>query len=163
MKAVYPGSFDPITYGHLDIIKRSLKYTDKLTIGVLNNPSKTSLFSAQERVNLIKELVKDLENVEVKHFDGLLVDFTRSEDSDVIIRGFRTVSDYEYELQMAHINYKLDDNIETIFMVAKNKYSYLSSSIVKDICKFGGDIQGFVPANVEKALKEKLFGGHNGR
>ncbi len=163
MKAVYPGSFDPITNGHIDIIKRSLKYTDKLTIGVLNNPSKSSLFSAEERVALIKEIVKDMANVEVKYFGGLLVDFTRAEDSDVIIRGFRTVSDYEYELQMAHVNYELDKNIETVFMVARNEYSHLSSSIVKDICRFGGDIGDFVPANVAEALKEKLFGGHNGR
>ncbi len=155
MKAVYPGSFDPITNGHLDIIKRSLKLSGSLTVAVLNNVSKNSLFTADERVEMIKASVADLPNVKVEKFSGLLVDFMKKENADVIIRGFRTVSDYEYELQIAHVNDHLNSDVETIFMVAKNSYSYISSSIVKEIAKFGGQISDFVPKEVERALNKK--------
>ncbi len=155
MKAVYPGSFDPITNGHLDIIKRSLKLSGSLTVAVLNNVSKKSLFTADERVEMIKTAVSDLPNVKVEKFSGLLVDFMKKENADVIIRGFRTVSDYEYELQIAHVNDHLNNDVETIFMVAKNTYSYISSSIVKEIAKFGGDISDFVPKEVELELRKK--------
>ncbi len=156
MKAVYPGSFDPITNGHLDIIKRTIKLAGSVTVAVLNNPSKNSLFTVDERVELIKKVTRDMPNVKVESFKGLLVDFMKSQGADVIIRGFRTISDYEYELQMAHINEHLNENVETIFMVAKNGYSYLSSSIVKEIAKFGGSIDDFVPYEVEYTLKQKL-------
>lgn len=153
--AVYPGSFDPITYGHLDIIQRGTKIFDKVTVAVLINPAKNSLFTVEERISLIKEVVKEMPNVEVDSFNGLLVDYMLNHNGNTIIKGLRAISDFEYELQMASINRKLNENIETFFMMTNNKYSYLSSSIVKEVAKHNGDVQDLVPAVVDQALKEK--------
>ncbi len=144
-RAVYPGSFDPITFGHIDIIERSAKMVDELVIAVLRNSAKNSLFSLEERVNMIKEVTKDLPNVKVETFDGLLVDYMRQIDATIIIRGLRAVTDFEYELQIAQMNRVLKDNAETIFLMTNLQYSYLSSSLVKEIASYGGDISKFVP------------------
>ncbi|MGD9678635.1 MAG: pantetheine-phosphate adenylyltransferase [Vulcanibacillus sp.] len=153
--AVYPGSFDPITYGHLDIIQRGTKIFNKVTVAVLINPTKTPLFTVEERISLIKEATKDMPNVEVDSFDGLLVNYMVKNNGNTIIKGLRAISDFEYELQMASINRKLDENIETFFMMTNNKYSFLSSSIVKDVARHNGDVKDLVPNVVDQALKEK--------
>ncbi len=144
-KAIYPGSFDPVTFGHLDIIERSSKIVDELVVGVLNNSSKNSLFSLEERVNMIKEMTKDIPNVTVGSFDGLLVDYMNQIDATIIVRGLRAVTDFEYELQIAQSNHVQDSNIETIFLTTNLNYSYLSSTIVKEFASYGGDISKFVP------------------
>lgn len=156
MRAVYPGSFDPITNGHLDIIFRGAKLFDELKVAVLNNVSKKSLFSSEERIEMIKENIKEYDNIIVEPFDGLLINYAKEVNADVIIRGLRAVSDYEYELQMALANKKLYDDIETIFLVSNSKYSYLSSSLVKEIAHFDGNLQDFVPVNVNIKLKDKF-------
>lgn len=153
---IYPGSFDPITYGHLDIITRSAKLFDKLIVAVLSNPQKKPLFTVDERVEMIKQSVQDIANIEIDSFSGLLVDFARLKQAKVIVKGLRAVSDFEYELQMALMNNKLDDEIETIFIMTSTKYSYLSSSIVKEVSSFGGCVKGLVPPIVEKRLKQKF-------
>jgi pantetheine-phosphate adenylyltransferase len=153
--AVYPGSFDPVTFGHLDIIHRAAKVFDKLIVAVLNNTSKNPLFSLEERMELIAKVTRDIPNVEVDGFRDLLVNYMKSKDVHLIVRGLRAVSDFEYELQMASTNYKLNDDIETFFMTSKPKYSYLSSSIVKEIAKFQGPVEGLVPLEVETALRLK--------
>ena len=153
---IYPGSFDPITYGHLDIITRSAKLFDKLIVAVLSNPQKKPLFTVDERVEMIKQSVQDIANIEIDSFSGLLVDFARLKRAKVIVKGLRAVSDFEYELQMALMNNKLDDEIETIFIMTSTKYSYLSSSIVKEVSSFGGCVKGLVPPIVEKRLKQKF-------
>ncbi|SDZ01912.1 Phosphopantetheine adenylyltransferase [Proteiniborus ethanoligenes] len=158
MKAVYPGTFDPVTNGHLDIIKRSSKKFDKITVLVLNNPSKNHMFTVEERIKLLKEITKNFENVEVDSFTGLLVDYMKQNESKLIIRGLRAVSDFEYEMQMALMNNSLYDEAETFFLIARDKYSYLSSSIVKEVASFNGDISGLVPNIVELAIKSKLRG-----
>lgn len=154
-RAVYPGSFDPITFGHLDIIERSAKMVDELVIAVLRNSAKNSLFSLEERVNMIRELTKDLPNVRVETFDGLLVDYMSQIDANIIVRGLRAVTDFEYELQIAQMNHVLKDNVETIFLITNLKYSYLSSSLVKEIASYGGDISKFVPAQLMDRIYEK--------
>ena len=154
--AVYPGSFDPITNGHLDIITRGSKIYDKLIVAVLVNVDKKALFSIEERVNLIKKVTKDLSNVEVISFEGLLVDFARMKNSKVILKGLRTVADFEYEFQMALMNSKLDPDIETVFMMTSSAYSYVSSSSVKQVAKFGGSIEGLVPIELIKEIKNKF-------
>ena len=154
--AIYPGSFDPVTYGHIDIIKRSAKMVDKLIIGVLSNSSKTPLFSVEERVNMLKEVTKDIPNVEVTSFAGLLIDFADACNAKIIVRGLRAVTDFEYELQMAQTNHKLAEDIETVFLTTSLEYSYLSSTIVKEVAAFGGDISQFVPEHVEKRIKSKI-------
>ncbi len=154
-RAVYPGSFDPITFGHIDIIERSAKMVDELVIAVLRNSAKNSLFSLEERVNMIKEVTKDLPNVKVETFDGLLVDYMRQIDASIIIRGLRAVTDFEYELQIAQMNHVLKDNIETIFLITNLKYSYLSSSLVKEIASYGGDITKFVPEQLIDRIYQK--------
>ena len=141
---IYPGSFDPVTLGHLDVIKRSSKIVDKLVIGVLKNIAKTSLFTNDERVEMIEDVVKDIKNVSVEAFDGLTVTFAREKQATVIIRGLRAVSDFEYELQVAQINHKLAPDIDTIFLTTSVEYSYLSSSIVKEVASYGGEIKGLV-------------------
>lgn len=156
MKAIYPGSFDPATYGHLDIIERGSRAFDKLVVGILNNQSKKNMFTLDERVEMLEHLLYDYDNIEIKVFDGLLVDFFIEEDADVILRGLRAVSDYEYELQMAQVNKQLHKEVETLFMVANTEYSYVSSSIVKEIVQFGGNISSFVPKYVEDKMKEKI-------
>ncbi|WP_123039998.1 pantetheine-phosphate adenylyltransferase [Cohnella candidum] len=153
--AVYPGSFDPVTFGHLDIIRRAAKQFDRLIVSVLNNTTKSPLFSVEERVELLREVTKDLPNVEVDSFRDLLVRYMRNKQAQIIIRGIRSVTDFEYELQMASTNRQLDEGIETIFMMTNPKYSYLSSSIVKEIAKFHGAVQDLVPPAVEAALRNK--------
>ncbi len=144
-RAVYPGSFDPLTYGHMDIITRSAGIVDELIIGVLHNSAKNSLFSLEERVNMIKEMVKDIPNVKVDSFDGLLVDYMSKVGATIIIRGLRAVTDFEYELQIAQSNHVQNPQVETIFLTANLQYSYLSSTIVKEFASYGGDISKFVP------------------
>lgn len=155
--AVYPGTFDPITYGHLDLIRRALKIFDSLIVAVaVSGYKKSPIFSIEERINFIVESTKDLENLKVESFDGLLVEFVRERGAVAIVRGLRAVSDYEFELQLAHANRKLYKDIETVFLMPSEEYSFLSSSLVKEIAYFGGVVNGLVPPVVEKALKEKF-------
>ncbi|MBU5314190.1 pantetheine-phosphate adenylyltransferase [Tissierella carlieri] len=159
MKAVYPGSFDPVTYGHLDIIERVSKKVEHLIVAVLNNPSKKSVFSLEERIQLLREVTKEFPNVEIDYFSGLLTDYATKMNCTTMIRGLRAVSDFEYEMQMALVNKKINNELETFFMVSSSKYAYLSSSIVKEVAMFGGNISCFVPEVVEQALKNKFRGG----
>ena len=154
-KAIYPGSFDPITFGHLDIIERSSKIVDELVIGVLNNSAKNSLFSLEERVSMIEEMTKDLPNVTVSSFNGLLVDYMREIGATINIRGLRAVTDFEYELQIAQTNHVQNPDMETIFLTTNLKYSYLSSTIVKEFASYGGDISKFVPEPVIEKIYKK--------
>ena len=154
-KAIYPGSFDPITFGHLDIITRSAGIVDELVVGVLNNSAKKSLFSVEERVSMIEELTRDLPNVEVASFDGLLVDYMKEIDATIIIRGLRAVTDFEYELQIAQSNHVQYPAVETIFLTTNLQYSYLSSTIVKEFASYGGDISKFVPEQFIERIYEK--------
>lgn len=154
--AVYPGSFDPVTYGHLDIVERGAKIFDKVIVAIGQNRAKKTMFTVEERVELLRGVTKHLPNVEVDAFNGLLVDYMKSRNSNTIIKGLRAVSDFEYEMQMALINKKLDDSIETFFMMTNNKYSFLSSSIVKDIAKYGADVSDLVPQLVQEALRKKF-------
>ena len=156
LRAIYPGSFDPVTYGHYDIICRSCKIVDELIVGVLNNKAKMPLFSVEERVKMLKEVTKDLPNVRIIPFDGLLVDFAERMDADMVIRGLRAITDFEYELQMAQTNRVIAPEIDTIFLTTNLKYSYLSSSIVKEIAEFNGDIKEFLHPIVVERVKEKL-------
>ncbi len=155
-KAVYPGSFDPITNGHVDIIKRGLNIFDSIVIAVLENPKKKLLFSTKERVRMIQEVFAGHKNTEVKSFGGLLVEFARKNKAKVVIRGLRAISDFEYEFQMALMNRKLDPEIETFFMMPSLSYSFLSSNLVKEIFLLGGCLKDLVPVEVEKKLKEKI-------
>jgi len=155
--AVYPGSFDPITNGHLDIIERTTKIVDKLIVAVAVDSKKTTLFSAQERTEMIKETTKNIEKVEVKSFSGLLTDFVKKNKASIIVRGMRAISDFEHESQLALMNKRLAPEIETIFMVTCYKYSYLNSSIVKEIASLNGNISQLVPEIVEKNLKTLFF------
>lgn len=153
---IYPGSFDPITFGHLDIINRSSKLFDKLYIGVLNNSGKNALFTAEERVELIKKVTRGIPNVEVAAFNGLLVDYAEIVQADAIVRGLRAVTDFEYEIQIAQTNNKLNSNVETVFLTTSTKYAYLSSSIVKEIASYGGDISQFVPEAIVDIIYNKI-------
>ncbi|MFH5183076.1 pantetheine-phosphate adenylyltransferase [Paenibacillus sp. TAB 01] len=153
--AVYPGSFDPVTNGHLDIIHRASKVFDKLVVAVLNNTSKNPLFSLEERVELLRQVTSDLPNVEIDSFRDLLVNYMRQKNAHLIVRGLRAVTDFEYELQLASMNRKLDDKIETFFMTSTPQYSYLSSSIVKEIARFHGPVGDLVPDEIERALRAK--------
>ncbi|HHU93056.1 MAG TPA: pantetheine-phosphate adenylyltransferase [Halanaerobiaceae bacterium] len=152
---VYPGSFDPVTNGHLDIIKRSAQIFDQVIVAVFKNPQKQPLFTMEERVDLLKEVTKELDNVSVDSFSGLTMDYVRSKKAIAIIRGLRAVSDFEGEFQMALLNKELNREVETIFFMTDIKYAYLSSSAVKEVAQFGGNIDGLVPDLVKKALKEK--------
>lgn len=155
-KAIYPGSFDPMTCGHLDVIRRSADIFDELTICVLNNVNKSALFSVEERVNILKEATKDLPNVKVESFSGLLIDYAKEKDIYVVIRGLRAITDFEYELQIAQTNRKLSgDKLDTMFLTTSLEYAYLSSSTVKEIASFGGDISECVPDFVAKQVYEK--------
>lgn len=156
--AIYPGTFDPITNGHLYMIERSLRMFDIVTVAIAHSPLKETLFDIDERVALTMEAVKGFENIEVEAFDSLLVDFARLKGAATIIRGLRAVSDFEYELQMALMNRKLDNELETIFMMPSLRFIFLSSSIVKEAASYGGSVHGLVPEVVEKALKEKFKG-----
>ncbi|MFZ0820323.1 MAG: pantetheine-phosphate adenylyltransferase [Candidatus Acidiferrales bacterium] len=154
--AIYPGSFDPVTNGHLDLIERGAKIFDRLVVAVLRNMEKEPLFSTAERVEMLREVSRPWGNVEVDVFDGLLVDYARQRQAQVILRGIRAISDYEYELQMALMNRKLQPQIETIFMMPAEAYSYLSSRLVREIVRLGGPVQGLVPPIVEQRLKAKV-------
>lgn len=157
MRAIYPGSFDPITNGHLDLIRRGASHFDELVVAVLSNDEKQALFSVQERVEMLREAVQELPNVEVDSFNGLLVDYAARKKASVVIRGIRAISDYEYELQMALMNRRLAPDIETMFMMAGEAYSFISSRLVKEVFRLGGDITGLVPPSVETRLKQRLL------
>ena len=154
-RAIYPGSFDPLTLGHLDMIKRSAKIVDELVIGVLNNSAKNSLFSLDECVSMIKEMTESMPNVTVASFDGLLVDYMKEINATIIVRGLRAVTDFEYELQIAQTNHVENPEVETIFLTTSLQYSYLSSTIVKEFASYGGDISKFVPARFIDRIYEK--------
>ena len=154
-RAIYPGSFDPLTLGHLDMIERSAKIVDELVIGVLNNRAKNSLFSLDERVSMIKEMTESMPNVTVASFDGLLVDYMKEINATIIVRGLRAVTDFEYELQIAQTNHVENPEVETIFLTTSLQYSYLSSTIVKEFASYGGDISKFVPARFIDRIYEK--------
>ena len=154
--AIYPGSFDPDTNGHLDLIERGAKIFDQLIAAVLRNLEKAPLFNLEERVDMLREVTRPWPNVEVDVFDGLIVDYVRRRKARVILRGIRAVSDYEYELQMALMNRKLDPDIETVFLMPAEAYSYLSSRLVREIARLGGPLQGMVPPAVEQRLRAKV-------
>ena len=154
-RAIYPGSFDPLTLGHLDMIERSAKIVDELVIGVMNNSAKISLFSLDERVSMIKEMTESMPNVTVASFDGLLVDYMKEINATIIVRGLRAVTDFEYELQIAQTNHVENPEVETIFLTTSLQYSYLSSTIVKEFASYGGDISKFVPARFIDSIYEK--------
>lgn len=156
-KAIYPGSFDPMTNGHLDIIKRASKMFDEITVCILKNTAKTPLFSVEDRVKIMENAVKDLPNVKVDSFDGLLIDYAAANDVHVAIRGLRAVTDFEYELQIAQTNRKFSkDSLDTVFLTTSLEYAYLSSSTVKEIARYGGDISECVPEDVAKLVYEKF-------
>ena len=154
-KAVYPGTFDPITYGHIDIIERSAKIVDELIVGILINNSKVPMFTTQERIDMIRETVKHIPNVKVLSFDGLLIDFVKEQNAGFIVRGIRAVTDFEYELQMTQTNKVIDPDIDTLFFTTALKYSYLSSSTVRELASFGADVTKFVPDYVVEMIKKK--------
>ena len=154
---IYPGSFDPVTYGHLDLIKRASHIFNKVIVAVIANSQKKMLFSCDDRIGMLQETTKDIKNVEIKVFDGLVIDFARKNDINVLIRGVRVFSDFEYELQMALTNRRLNEEIETLFLMPSEGYSFLSSSLIKEAAILGADISSFVPEYVEEKLKKKLI------
>ncbi len=156
--AIYPGSFDPITTGHLDLIQRSSALFDKLIVSILRNDEKEPLFSVEERIEMLQEVVQGFSNVEVASFDGLLVSYAAECGASVIVRGIRAVSDYEYELQMALMNRRLGPEIETVFLMAGEAHSFISSRLVKEVIRLGGNIRGLVPPSVEVRLRKRLLG-----
>ena len=153
---IYPGSFDPFTNGHLDVVERAAKLFDRVIVAVAQNTDKQTLFTQAERKRQIATVLDDLPNVEVTEFEGLLVEFAKAQKAQAIIRGLRAVSDFEFEFQLALMNRKLEEEIETIFMMPREAYTFLSSKLVKEIAQLGGDVSAFVPANVEQALQGKL-------
>ncbi len=155
-RAIYPGSFDPVTYGHLDIIVRSSALVDELIVGVLNNNAKTPLFSVEERVKMLEEATGNISNVKVIPFEGLLIDFAEKMDAGMVVRGLRAITDFENELKMAQTNHKLSPKVETVFLTTSLEHAYLSSTVVKEVACFGGDISQFVPENVERKIQEKM-------
>ncbi len=155
IRAVYPGTFDPVTNGHLDLIRRSSALFDDVVVAILRNTEKTPFFSTEERVEMLESVVRELSNVSVTTFEGLLVDFAEQIKASVIVRGIRAVSDYEYELQMALMNRRLSSRVETVFMMPADTYSYLSSRLVKEVSAHGGSVHGLVPALVERRLKRR--------
>ena len=157
LTALCPGTFDPVTNGHLDIIERAAQRFDALVVGVLDNPAKAPLFSVEERVWMLKEVAHDLGNVEVASFSGLLVEYARARDIDVVVKGLRAVTDFEYEIQMAQMNHALGD-VETLFMTTAPQWSFLSSSLVKEVARFGGDVTSLVPSLVAERLRERSGG-----
>ena len=156
-RAIYPGSFDPVTNGHLDVIERARKLFDEVIVAVAHNDEKQPLFSLDERLDLLRQTVGEIDNVRIAEFKGLLVEFAREEKARAVIRGLRAVSDFEFEFQMALMNRKLDAAAETIFLMPKEEYTYLSSRIVKEIARLGGDVSSFVPTCVAKALATKFM------
>ena len=155
-RAVYPGSFDPLTNGHLDLIERSLRIFDELIVAVVTNPAKSAFFDDAERVEMIREATRGFRRIEIMVFEGLLVDFVKSVGARAIVRGLRAVSDFEYEFQMALMNRKLREEIETVFLMPHEAYSYISSRLIKEVAGYGGTVTGLVPPGVEKRLTEKL-------
>ena len=155
-RGIYPGSFDPVTFGHLDIIERSAGIVDELIVAVLINSAKKSLFSVSERVKMLSELLEGHDNIKIESFDGLLVDYARSKEASIIVRGLRAVTDFEYELQIAQMNRTIYSEIDTIFLTTSLEYAYLSSSIVKEVASYGGDISHFVPENIIPKIYEKF-------
>ena len=156
LRAIYPGSFDPVTNGHIDIIRRAAAISDELIVGVLQNKAKSPLFSVEERVIILCEVTKNLKNVKIIPFEGLLIDFAAQMDAKVIVRGLRAITDFEYELQMSQTNRKLNADIETLFLTTSLEYSFLSSTTVKEVASFGGDISQFVPDFVAEKVTEKI-------
>lgn len=154
-RAVYPGSFDPVTFGHLDVIKRSASLVDELIVGVLNNNTKTPLFSVEERVKILLEVTKDISNVRIESFTGLSVDFVKKCQAGFLVRGLRAITDFDYELQMAQTNRIMNPEIDTIFLTTSLEYAYLSSSTVKEVAAYGGDISKFVPEVAARRMQEK--------
>ena len=156
LRAIYPGSFDPVTFGHIDIIERAARISDELIVGVLQNKAKTPLFSVEERVIMLREVTKHLKNVKIVPFEGLLIEFAKKMDAKVIVRGLRAITDFEYELQMSQTNRKLNSDVETLFLTTSLDYSYLSSTTVKEVASFNGDITQFVPEYVVEKVTEKI-------
>ena len=156
LRAIYPGSFDPVTFGHIDIIERAARISDELIVGVLQNKAKTPLFSVEERVIMLREVTKHLKNVKIIPFEGLLIEFAKKMDAKVIVRGLRAITDFEYELQMSQTNRKLNSDVETLFLTTSLDYSYLSSTTVKEVASYDGDITQFVPEFVAKKVTEKI-------
>lgn len=154
--AIYPGSFDPPTNGHLDLIERGAKIFEELVVAILRNPEKTPMFSVGERLGMLRELTANLKNVRIATFDGLMVEYAKSLGATCILRGIRAISDYEYELQMALMNRKLEPTLETVFMMPADKYSYISSRLVREVAQAGGPVKGLVPEVVEQKLREKI-------
>ena len=155
--AVYPGTFDPVTNGHLDIVQRCAPLVDRLVVSVLANETKSPLFTTEERVDMLKVVLRDFPNVEIDFFDGLLIDYARRKQARLILRGIRAISDYEYELQMALMNRRLAPEIETMFMMAGEAHSFISSRLVKEVIRLGGNISGLVPPSVEEVLRRRLL------
>ena len=155
-RAIYPGSFDPPTNGHLDLIQRGSKIFEELVVAILRNSEKTPMFSVSERMEMLRELTADLRNVRIDMFDGLMVEYAKSIDAMCVLRGIRAISDYEYELQMALMNRKLEPTLETVFMMPADKYSYVSSRLVREVAQAGGPVKGLVPEIVEQKLREKV-------
>jgi pantetheine-phosphate adenylyltransferase len=154
--AIYPGSFDPVTNGHLDVIGRARKLFDEIVVAVAHNDEKQPLFSLEERLDLLRRALEKIDNVRIAQFDGLLVEFAAAQQASAVIRGLRAVSDFEFEFQMALMNRKLEDSVETIFLMPKEEYTYLSSRLVKEIARLGGDVSSFVPRAVAEALAKKF-------
>jgi pantetheine-phosphate adenylyltransferase len=159
--AIYPGSFDPLTNGHLDLIERGSKIFDELIVAILRNPEKDPLFTLEERIRILEAEIARWPNVRAEVFDGLLVDYARQHHASAVLRGIRAISDYEYELQMALMNRKLDPRLETVFMMPAEAYSYVSSRLVKEVARLGGSVRGLVPAIVEQRLERKINGGRS--
>ena len=158
-RAVYPGTFDPVTYGHIDLIKRARSIVDEVVVAVAHNPTKAPLFSVEERVGLLQQATRGLRGVSVDHFDGLVVDYVRRRKARIVIRGLRMLSDFEYEFQMALTNRKLAEDVETIFMMPSESYAYVSARLIKEAGAFGADLSAFVPPFVATALRRKLCDG----
>ena len=156
LRAIYPGSLDPVTFGHIDIIERAARISDELIVGVLQNKAKTPLFSVEERVIMLREVTKHLKNVKIIPFEGLLIEFAKQMDAKVIVRGLRAITDFEYELQMSQTNRKLNSDVETLFLTTSLDYSYLSSTTVKEVASYDGDITQFVPEFVAEKVTEKI-------
>jgi pantetheine-phosphate adenylyltransferase len=158
-KAIYPGTFDPVTNGHVDLIQRGAKLFDHLVVAILRNSAKDPLFTVEERVEMLKEVTADIDNVSVATFDGLMVEFARLQGASAVLRGIRAISDYEYEFQMALMNRRLAPDIETVFLQPAGRYSFVSSRLLKEVFSLGGDVTGLIPPNVLKRLRERINNG----